>query len=89
MMPSDAELDPPITPAIAEGRGEVRPNDFARVNGNAHSEAHVAFHFGALYVLQLVQQVVAERSAEAAALALGMLNSELEEFMEAHAVAVQ
>jgi hypothetical protein len=40
-------------------------------------------------MLQLVEQVVAEGSPEAAALALGMLDAELDEFMKAHAVAVQ
>jgi hypothetical protein len=42
-----------------------------------------------MYVLQIVKQIVADRSAEDAALALGILSAELEEFMKAHAVAVQ
>jgi hypothetical protein len=59
------------------------------IGGSAHAEAHIAFHFGAMYVLQIVEQIVAERSAEGAALALGMLDAEIEEFMQAHEVAVQ
>jgi hypothetical protein len=42
-----------------------------------------------MYVLQIVGQVVAERSVERAALALDMLDAELEEFTKAHGVAIQ
>jgi hypothetical protein len=54
-----------------------------------HAEAHIAFHFGAMYVLQILEQVVEHGSAEAAALALSMLGAELEQFMKAHAAALQ
>jgi hypothetical protein len=33
------------------------------------AQAHIAFHFGAMYVLQIAQQVIAERSGEAVSLA--------------------
>jgi hypothetical protein len=46
-------------------------------------------HGGAMYVLQIARHVIAERSGEEAALALGMLDAELDQFMKAHAVAVQ
>jgi hypothetical protein len=59
------------------------------IGGDAHAEAHLAFHFGALYVLQIVEQVVARGSAESAALALSTLGAELDEIMKAHAIAVQ
>jgi hypothetical protein len=59
------------------------------IGGIAHAEAHIAFHFGAMYVLQILEQVVEHGSAESAALALDMLTAELDEFMKAHAVAVQ
>jgi hypothetical protein len=59
------------------------------IGGDAHAEAHIAFHFGAMYVLQIVEQVVAHGSAEAAAIALSTLGAELDEFMKAHAVAMQ
>jgi hypothetical protein len=39
------------------------------VGGNEHAQAHIAFHFGAMYVLQIAQQVIAERSGEAVSLA--------------------
>jgi hypothetical protein len=42
-----------------------------------------------MYVLQIVKLIVADRSAEDAALALGMLDGEIEEFLQAHAVAMQ
>ena len=56
---------------------------------SAHAEEHIAFHFGALYMLQLVGQIVVERSAEVAALALAMLTAELDEFVKTHSIAVQ
>jgi hypothetical protein len=37
-------------------------------------------------VLEIVEQVVALKSAEEAVLALGMLDAELDEFMKAHAI---
>jgi hypothetical protein len=42
-----------------------------------------------LYTLQIVEQVVAHGAAEAAALALDVLDTELDEFMKAHAIALQ
>jgi hypothetical protein len=50
---------------------------------------NIAFHFGAMYALQILEQVVEHGSAEAAALTLSLLTTELEDFMKAHAVAVQ
>jgi hypothetical protein len=38
---------------------------------------------------QIAEQVVAQKSVEAAAVALGMLDAELDEFMKAHAIVVQ
>jgi hypothetical protein len=49
----------------------------------------VAFHFGVMCVLQIAQQVLAERSGEEVSLALGMLDAELDQFMKAHAIAIQ
>jgi hypothetical protein len=40
-------------------------------------------------VLQIALHVLAERPGEEATLALGMLDAELDEFMKAHAVAIQ
>jgi hypothetical protein len=81
--------DPPTTHAIADGWDNFAETVLRSVGGDAHAEAHIAFHFGAMYVLQIVEQVVEHGSAEAAALALSMLTTELEEFMKSHAVAVQ
>jgi len=53
------------------------------------SQAHIAFHIGAMYVLQILEHVVDHGAVEAAALALSTMTAELEEFMKAHAVAVQ
>jgi len=87
-MPSDIDPDPPITHAIADGWAGFAQTILPAIGGDKHAEAHIAFHFGAMYVLQILEQVVEHGSAEAAALALSMLTAELEEFM-AHAVAVQ
>ena len=59
------------------------------VVGDKDEPAHIAFHFGAMYVLQALEQVVEHRSAESAALALSMLTTELEKFVKARAAAVQ
>jgi prenyltransferase beta subunit len=59
------------------------------IGGSPHAEAHIAFYFAAMYVLQILKLLVADRSAEDAALALGTLDAEIEDFMSAHAVAVQ
>jgi hypothetical protein len=42
-----------------------------------------------LYVLQIVKLIVADGAAEDAAFALGKLDAEIEEFMQAHAVAIR
>jgi len=42
-----------------------------------------------MYVLQILEHVVAQDSAEAAVLALGMLTTELDEFTKAHAIGIQ
>jgi hypothetical protein len=88
-MPTDTDLDPPISHAIADGWADFAETVLPSIGGAKHAEAHIAFHFGAMYVLQIVEQIVAETSAEAAALALGTLDAELDEFMKAHAVAIQ
>jgi hypothetical protein len=42
-----------------------------------------------MYVLQIAQQVIADRSGNEVSLALGMLDAELDQFMKSHAVVVQ
>jgi len=88
-MPTDTDLDPPISHAIADGWTDFAETILPGVGGDDYAEAHIAFHFGAMYVLQILEQVVEHGSAEAAALALGMLTSELDDFMKANALAVQ
>jgi len=85
----DDDLDPPITHAIADGWADFAQTILPAIDGDKHAEAHIAFHFGAIYLLQILEQVVEHGSAAAAALALGTMTAELEEFMKAHAVAVQ
>jgi hypothetical protein len=89
LMPTDIDLDPPISHAIANGWADFAQTILPGVGGSAHAEAHIAFHFGAMYVLQIALHILAERSGEEAALTLGMLDRELNEFMKAHAVAIQ
>ena len=57
--------------------------------GTRHAQAHSAFHFGALYVLQLLREVVEHKSAGAAAIALAMLTVELDDFLKVHSVCTQ
>jgi hypothetical protein len=86
---TDLDLDPPTSHAIADGWADFAATVLPSIDGDVHAEAHIAFHFDAMYVLQILEQVVEHGSAEAAALALSMLTTELEDFMKAHAVAVQ
>ena len=89
-MPIDTDDDDlPVSHAIADGWAEFAERVMPTVGGAEHAQAHVAFHFGALYVLQLLQEVVEHKSAEAAAVALAKLTAELDEILKAHAVAVQ
>jgi hypothetical protein len=57
--------------------------------GDKDAEAHIAFHFGAMYVLQIARLIIAQRSSDELPLVLGMLDAEVDEFMKAHAVAIQ
>jgi hypothetical protein len=88
-MPSDSNDDPPTNHAIADGWANFVETVLSSIGGTDHAAAHVAFHFDAMYVLQIAQQVIAEMSNEEASLALGMLDAELDQFMKSHAVVIQ
>jgi hypothetical protein len=88
-MPNDPEDDLPTSHAIADGWEEFAKRILPSIVGTPHAEAKVAFHFGAIYVLQLTQEMIAERSSEAVSLALEMLGAELDAFLKAHAAAIQ
>jgi hypothetical protein len=89
IMPTDTDLDSPVSHAITDGWADFAQMVLPGVGGDKDGEAHIAFHIGAMYVLQIAQHVLAERAGEEAALVLGMLDAEIEEFMQAHAVAMQ
>jgi hypothetical protein len=89
IMPSDIDDDPPISHAIANGWAEFAEIVLPSIAGSERGKANVAFYFGAMHVLQILEHVVARESAEAAAIALGMLSTELDEFKKAHEVAIQ
>jgi hypothetical protein len=55
-MPSDIDLDQPISHAIADGWADFAETVLPAIAGTDHAEAHVAFHLGAMYVLQIAQQ---------------------------------
>lgn len=88
-MPSDIDDDPPISHAVADGWTDFAETILPAIGGDARAEAHIAFHFGTMYVLQILEQVVEHGSAEAAAVTLSALTAELEEILKARAVAVQ
>ena len=88
-MPSNIDLDPPISHAIAAGWADFAQTILPTIGGTNHAQAQIAFHFGAMYVLQIAQQVITERSGEETSLALNMLDAELEQFMKSPAVAIQ
>jgi hypothetical protein len=88
-VPSDIDDDPPISHAITAGWADFAKTVLPSVGGGQHAPAHVAFHFGAMYALKIVQEIIAQRSGEEVPLVLGMLDRELEQFMKAHAVVIQ
>ena len=63
-MPSDIDDDPPISHAVADGWANFAKTVLPSVGGNERAQAHIAFHFGAMYVLQIAQQVIADRSSD-------------------------
>jgi hypothetical protein len=83
------EIDPPVGHAITDGWANVSETLLPAISGDVRAEAHIAFHFGTMYVLQILEQVVEHGSAEAAAVTLSALTAELEEILKARAVAVQ
>ena len=88
-MPGDIDDEPPASRAIANGWEAFEETVLPSITGNERAKANAAFHFGAMYVLQILEQVVKHRSAEAAAVALSTLGAELEEYMDAHALTTQ
>ena len=76
-------------PRIADGWADFAGTILPAIGGDTHAEVHIAFHFGAMYLLQVLDQVVEHGSVEAAALTLSMLTAELDEFMQGHAVKTQ
>jgi hypothetical protein len=79
---------PPISHAIADGWADFAETILPSIGGGEHAQAHIAFHVGAMYVLEIAQQAIAKWPAEDASFALGLVEAELEEFMKAHAIAV-
>ena len=75
--------------AVIDGWADFAQTILPTIGGSSDAQAHIAFHFGAMYVLQIAQQMIADRSGEEVSLALDMLDAELDQFMKAHAVAVQ
>jgi hypothetical protein len=74
---------------LADGWSKFAETVLPTIGGTNHAEAHVAFHFDAMYVLQIAQQVIADRSGEEVSLALDMLDAELDQFMKSYAIAIQ
>jgi hypothetical protein len=88
-MPGDIDNDPPISHALADGWANFAETILPSIGGGEHAQAHIAFHIGAMYVLEIAQQVIARWSGEEASLALGMVEAELEQFMKSHAIVTQ
>jgi hypothetical protein len=55
IMPSDIDDDPPVSHAIAEGWAEFAQRVLPTIGGNEGAQAHMAFHFGALHALQILE----------------------------------
>jgi hypothetical protein len=83
------DLDPPIGHVVNDGWASFAETILPTIGGTDNAKAHVAFHFGAMYVLQIAQQVIAHRSDDEVSLALAMLDAELDRFIDSHAIKVQ
>ena len=83
------DFDPPISHALADGWSKFAETVLPPIHGADNAQAHIAFHFGAMYVLQIAQQIVEDRSGEEVSLALDILEAELDRFMKSLAVAIQ
>ena len=83
------DLDPPISHVVSDGWASFAETIRPTIGGTDNAKAHVAFHFGAIYVLQIAKQVIAHRSDEEVSLALAMLDAELDQFIDSHAIKVQ
>jgi hypothetical protein len=88
-MLGEMENDQPTSHAIADGWQEFTERVLQSIRGAKDAEAQVAFHFGAMQVLQLTQRVIADRSGAAVSLASEMLEAELDESMKACAISTQ
>lgn len=56
--------------------------------GQSCAQAHIAF-VGAMYVLRIAAHDIGRRSGEEWPLALGMVDTEVDQFMKPHAIAIQ
>ena len=88
-MLSDIDDDPSISRAIGGGWASFADTVLPSIGGGEHAQAHIAFHVGPMYVLEIAQQAIAHWSGEEASLALGMVEAELEQFVKSHAIAIQ
>lgn len=79
---SDIDDERPVSHAIANGWAEFAETVLPYIAGFERGKVNVAFYFGAMYVLQILEHIVARESAEAAAIALDMLSTEPDEFMK-------
>jgi hypothetical protein len=88
-MSGESDLDPPPSHAIADGWANFAETILPSIGGDEHAQAHIAFHIGAMYVLEIAQQAIARWPGEEATLALGTVEAELEQFVKSHAIAIQ
>jgi hypothetical protein len=88
-MPSDIDDEPPISHAITDdGWADFAATVLPSIGGDENAPAHIAFHIGAMHVLEIAQEIIAQRSGEEASLVLGMLDRELDQFMKAPSRAI-
>ena len=60
-MANYGDPNPRHSSVIADGWEEFAKTVLPTVGGTDQAEAHIAFHFGAMYALQIVKQVVAQK----------------------------
>ena len=53
---ADDELDTPISHAVADGWADFAHMGLPSIGGGPMPEVHIAFYFGAFYVLQILER---------------------------------
>jgi hypothetical protein len=75
--------DEPTSRIVADGWREFAQTLLPTISDTGQAPAHLAFYFGAMYLLHVVQPAIAGGSDEAVSLAFQLLQTQLSKFIDA------